>query len=152
MADVPYSNASSGTQAREEITRLLRKMGCESVGFMDEFATGTLVLAFVHNGQPVQLRASGKGWAAWFLRENPHTHGMRKSRSEYETAAQAQGMIAVNSILRDWVKGSIVAVQCGLMPVEAMFMAHMVTNDGRTLLERIGETRLLSAPEKKDGK
>lgn len=28
---VPYENATSGTKAREEITALLRRMGCEEV-------------------------------------------------------------------------------------------------------------------------
>lgn len=34
MADIPYSNATSGAQAREEITKLLRRMGCDKVGIV----------------------------------------------------------------------------------------------------------------------
>jgi hypothetical protein len=147
---IPYENATSGSAAREEITKLLRRIGCESVGFMDEFESATVVLAFTHRGRPVQLRASAKGWAAWFLRENPWTTRHKTPRPEYERRALAQGTIAVNSILRDWVKGSVTAVECGLMPVEAMFLAHMTTNDGRSVIERVAESGLL-IEAKEDG-
>ena len=71
MADVPYTNASSGAAAREEIKKLLRRIGCDRIGFMDEYSTSSLLLEFEHHGRPVQMRANAKGWAAWFLRENP---------------------------------------------------------------------------------
>ncbi|MEO1206411.1 MAG: hypothetical protein AAFV45_08760, partial [Pseudomonadota bacterium] len=67
-ATVPYENASSGAKAREEITSLLRRMGCESVGFMDDFESYTVLLAFKHRGRDVQLRASAKGWAQMYLK------------------------------------------------------------------------------------
>lgn len=144
---IPYENATSGAAAREETIRLLRRMGCESVGFMDEFETHSVVLAFRHRGRAVQLRASAKGWASWWLKEHPHTTRHRVPRAEYERRALDQGLVAVNSILRDWVKGSVTAVECGLMPAEAMFLAHVITGDGRTVIERVTEANLLPAPE-----
>jgi len=33
----PYDRATSGAAARDEITKLLRRFGCDSVGFMDDF-------------------------------------------------------------------------------------------------------------------
>ena len=60
---VPYAAATSGERARGEIVKLLQRFGCESVGFMDEFAEGSLLLAFTWRGQQVQLRASARGWA-----------------------------------------------------------------------------------------
>ena len=33
----PYAAATSGTKARDEITKILRRLGCQSIGFMDEF-------------------------------------------------------------------------------------------------------------------
>lgn len=66
---VPYAGAKSGMAARDEITRMLQRFGCESVGFMDEFADMAVMLAFRHRGRPVQLRASAKGWAAMYLKE-----------------------------------------------------------------------------------
>jgi hypothetical protein len=144
--DIPYAGATSGAKAREEIIKLLRQIGCDKVGFMDEFDTGSLLLAFSQNGRQIQMRASAKGWAAWYLKENPYSSRMRKTATEHQAFALKQGQIAINSILRDWVKGSVTAVQCGLMPIEAMFLAHVITSDGRTLLERVAETPLLPSP------
>lgn len=146
---IPYENASSGAAARDEITKLLRRLGCSSVGFMDDFDRQSVILAFTHRDRPVRLEASARGWAAWFLREKPFGPRHRGTKAAYEQRALNQGLIAVNSILRDWVKGSVTAVECGLMPVEAMFLAHMVTNDGRTVIERVDETKMLPAPETK---
>lgn len=149
MTAVPYANATSGAAARGEVVKILQRFGCESVGFMDDFAEHSVLLAFTHRGRPVQLRASAKGWAAMYLRENPWTSRRRGRRSAYEQAALRQGLIAINSILRDWVKGQVTAVECGIMSFEAVFMAHMLTNDGRPLIERIQSLNLLPAPAEK---
>lgn len=143
---VPYENATSGAAARDEITKLLRRFGCESVGFMDNFDVQEVLLAFVHRGRPVELRASAKGWAQMFLRSHPHTRRMKTSKHDYELKALRQGFTAINSILRDWVKGQVTAVECGCLSFEAVFMPYMVTNDGRTVLERIKEAKMLPAP------
>jgi hypothetical protein len=141
----PYASATTGTKAREEITKILRRFGCESIGFMDDFNEHEVLLAFTHRGRQVQLRASAKGWAQMFLKEKPWTHSRRSQKIEYEQAALWQGHAAVNSILRDWIKGQVTAVECGILSFEAVFMPHMLTNDGRLLLERI--TDLLPKPE-----
>lgn len=146
---VPYESATSGAKAREEISTMLRRLGCERVGFMDEFDNKTLLLAFSHRGRDVHLRASASGWAAMYLRRNPHTSRMRRTLSEHRDWALKQGMIAVNSILRDWVKGQVVAVECGILSVEAVFMPHMIGSDGRTMIEHITSAGLLPPP--KDG-
>lgn len=142
----PYANATSGMKARDEITKMLARFGCESVGFMDEFGDGSVLLAFKHRGRPVQLRASAKGWAAMWLRENPWNNRRRDTKQDWERMAMEQGLVAVNSILRDWVKGQITAVECGLMSFEAVFMSHMLTNDGRPLVDRISSLDLLPPP------
>lgn len=142
---VPYASASP-QNARGEITKILQRFGCEAVGFMDDFEGGSVLLAFKHRGRQMQLRASAKGWAALWLKENPWTHRRRGQRKDYEQAALEQGLKAVNSILRDWVKGQVMAVECGILSFEAVFMPYMLTNDGRTLIERIATMDLLPAP------
>ncbi len=143
---VPYESATSGSKAREEITKMLRAFGCESVGFMDDFESKTVLLAFRHRGRPVQLKASANGWAALYLKENPWSYQRKSKKHEWEQKAVAQGLIAVNSILRDWVKGQITAVECGIMSFEAVFLPHMLTNDGRPLVERIQALDMLPPP------
>lgn len=147
---LPYASARSGMKAREEIQKILQRFGAESVGFMDEFNTRTVILAFSLRGQPVQLRASAQGWANAFLKEAPWTSKRRTSRQDYEQAALAQGMIAVNSILRDWVKGQITAIETGVLTFEGVFMPYMLAHDGRPLMEH-AQTLLLAAPNNGDG-
>jgi hypothetical protein len=143
---VPYAGATSGMKARNEITKMLKGFGCESVGFMDDFAEKSVVLAFRHRGRPVQLTASAKGWASLYLREHPYSHRMRTSKNAHEQAALQQGLVAINSILRDWVKGQITAVECGVLSFDAVFMPHMLTNNGQTVVERIKTMDLLPPP------
>lgn len=146
---VPYSEATSGAKAREETTVLLRRLGAQSVGWMDDFDASEVILAFTHRGRPVQMRASAKGWAALYLRQSPWHARRRCTDAEWRAKALRQGLIAVNSIIRDWVKGSVVAVECGMASFESLFLAHMLTNDGRPVIERITEAKLLPAPEPK---
>lgn len=144
---VPYETATSGEKARDEIMKILRRFGCESVGFMDDFATHEVILAFTHRGRPVQLRASASGWAAMLLREKPFNAHRRRKKHDYEADALRQGQIAVNSILRDWIKGQVTAVECGVLQFDAVFMPYMLTADGRPLVDRLREQSLLPAPK-----
>lgn len=147
---VPYENATSGDTARGEILKILRGFGCESVGFMDDYAEKPLILAFKHRGRAVHLKASAKGWAQMFLKRNPYNSYRRCKQQEYEQRALQQGMVAMNSILRDWVKGQVTAVECGVLSFEAVFMSHMLTSDGRTIMERLSETNLLPPPTERN--
>lgn len=143
---VPYANATTG-KARDEVTKTLQRFGCESVGFMDDFVDGSVLLAFKHRGRQVQLRASAKGWAALFLKENPWRYQRKSTKVQWEQAAVAQGLVAVNSILRDWVKGQVTAVETGILSFEAVFMPHMLTDNGQTLVDRVTSLNLLPPPQ-----
>jgi hypothetical protein len=145
--NTPYANATSNLRAREQIKDVLQRFGCEKIGFMDDYEKHEVLLAFTHRGRQVQLHASAKGWAQMYLKANPHTYRMRHSWQEYEKAALQQGQVAVNSILRDWVKGQVTAIESGILSFEAVFMPYMLTYDGRTMAERIAELKLLPAPE-----
>jgi hypothetical protein len=145
-SSVPYESATSGASARDEIVKSLRRFGCESVGFMDDFADHAVVLAFTHRSRPIQLRASAKGWAALYLKEHPWSGRVRATRQQYERRARDQGLVAVNSILRDWVKGSVTAVECGALSFEAVFVPYMLTAEGRPVLDVMRERNLLPAP------
>lgn len=137
--NLPYSNATSGAKARAEVVKILQRFGCESVGFMDEFTTKSILLAFVYRGRNVQLRASAQGWANAWLRENPWTTRRHYKKQEWEERAIKQGMIAVDSIIRDWVKGQMTAIDTGILSFEHVFMPYMLASDGRTLVEHMQE-------------
>jgi len=142
---VPYATAGAES-ARAEIQKILKRFGCESVGFMDNFEKKSVLLAFTHRGRQVHLEASAAGWAKLWLQENPWNYRRRGTREEWEAAALEQGMKAINSILRDWVKGQITAVECGIMSFGAVFMPHMLAPDGRTIIQHIEERGLLPPP------
>jgi hypothetical protein len=116
---------------------------------MDDASRGDVLLAFEHRSQQVQVRVSAKGWAAMWLKKNPHTDRHRCSRHEWEQKALHQGLIAVNSMIRDWIKGQVTAIEAGMLSFEVAFMPYMLTSDGRTMAERITELKLLPAPESK---
>ena len=59
---------------------------------------------------------------------------------------EAKGEMAVPSILRDWIKGQVTAIEIGLMPFEHAFMPHMLAADGRPLIEHA--MLLLDGPAK----
>jgi hypothetical protein len=143
----PYASATSNMRAREETRKLLLHFGCQSVGFMDDASRGDVLLAFEHRGQNIQIRVSAKGWAAMWLRKNPYGIRHRCTRHEWEQKALHQGLIAVHSMIRDWIKGQITAIETGMLAFEEAFMPYMLTADGRTLAERTKETNLLPAPE-----
>lgn len=134
---IPYATATSGLRAREEILKILRRFGCESVGFMDEFGTRSVALSFTYRGRNIYLRASAQGWANAYLKENPWTKRRHSTRNEWENNALEKGMVAVNSVLRDWVKGQMTAVETGMMTFDHVFLAHMLLTDGRPLIEQV---------------
>eukprot|EP00873_Tetraselmis_striata_P020746 jgi/Tetstr1/441010/TSEL_029278.t1 len=144
---VPYASATSGESARKEITKILRGFGCSSIGFMDQFDRHTVLLQFEHRGRSVRLEASAQGWASMFLKAQPWTNKRRADHKTYEAMALNQGMVAVNSILRDWVKGQITAVETGVLSFEGVFLPYMVTDNGQRLIDRINAQGLLPAPE-----
>ena len=143
---VPYENATSGQAARGEIVRILQRFGCSSVGFMDNFDDRSVLLAFTWRERPIQMRASARGWAAAYLKEHPYTSRMKRSRPDHEAFALNQGMIAINSILRDWVKGQVTAIETGIMSFDHVFMPHMMLPDGTPAIALMRERLSLPAP------
>jgi hypothetical protein len=55
---IPYASATSGEDARKEITKILRRFGCEEIGFMDNYNEHEVLLAFKHRGRAVTSRRS----------------------------------------------------------------------------------------------
>jgi hypothetical protein len=143
--NTPYAEATSGVAARDEITRLLRRFGCEQIGFMDDYQASEVLLVFKHRGRQMQLRASAKGWAALYLKEHPYNYRHKHSEQQHRDKALAQGHIAINSILRDWVKGQLMAVETGMLSFDAVFLPFMLTHDGHTVSERADQLGLLAA-------
>ena len=69
-----------------------------------------------------------------------------RTRTEYEQEALSRATLRSTAILRDWIKGQMTAIECGILSFEAVFMPFMLTNDGRPLIERLADTNLFPAP------
>jgi len=141
---LPYENTSAGAKALADAERILRKFGCSNFGVMNDWERGVVLIQFQWKERRVSIEASWRGYAELWLKEHPWSRRMRKSRTAYELEAKRRGETAVPSILRDWIKGQVTAVEIGLMPFEHAFLPHMLTNDGQRLVDRA--VLLLEAP------
>ncbi len=141
---LPYENATSGKAAIDEMQKILRAFGAASFGVMEEFDRGEIVVQFVWRERRVTIKASAQGYAAAWLRHHPYTHRMKSTRIEHERKALQQAHVSVYSILRDWIKGQVTAVEVGMLSFEGAFLGQIMLPAGDTVLERIERSGLLA--------
>ena len=140
---LPYENSTSGDRAVNDMQKILASFGCASFGHMMDFENGELLVQFKYQERQVSVKASIRGYAASWLKHHPHSQRMRKSKIDHEREAMRIGSMAVYSICRDWIKGQVTAVECGILSFEAVFLPYMLTSDGRPLIERVNVSNLM---------
>jgi hypothetical protein len=143
---LPYENATSGGGALEDIRKVLTKFGCTRFGTMTDNERGELMVQFSHRGRDVTAKASYRGYAAAWLREHPYGPRTRGTKVAHEAKALKQAEISVCSILRDWIKGQVMAIETGVLTFEGAFLGQIMLPTGRTLLEEVQAQALLPAP------
>lgn len=146
MTGLPYENATSGKTAVADMQKILRGFGAQSFGVMEDFGRGEVIVQFEHRSRQVTVKANWKGYATAWLKHHPHTFRSRISEAEHQKKALKQAEIAVYSILRDWIKGQITAIEIGALSFEGAFLAQILLPTGETVLERLQETKLLALP------
>jgi len=144
---LPYSSSTSGDKALGEIQKVLRSFGCSKFGSMVDDVAGELLVQFEYRGKMVSVKASTKGYAAAWLKENPWTSRRTTPRQEYERKAMDIASVAVYSILRDWIKGQVMAIETGILSFEGAFLGQILLPSGKTILEHAEATALLPAPK-----
>lgn len=144
---LPYESATSGERALGDIQKLLRAFGCSKFGSMIDDAEGELLVQFEYRGQPVSVKASTKGYAQAWMKAHPIGPRQKLTRSEHERKALDVASVAVYSILRDWIKGQITAIETGVLSFEGAFLGQMLLTNGQTMLEMARANRLLPAPK-----
>jgi len=144
---LPYATATSGQKALDDIRKTIQVFGCSKFAPMEDFQKGEVTIQFEYRGRMVQVTASAKGYAAAFLKEKPWTTRMRRSKIQHEQAALEQGHIAIWSMLRDWIKGQLTAVETGILSFDAAFLGQILLPDGRTVHDRVAESEMLPALE-----
>lgn len=147
MASIPYESATAGDRALLDLQRVLQKFGCQSFGTMIDSEHGKTIVQFKWRERSVSLEASWKGYAATWLKAHPYTWQTRGAKRDHENRALEQAKVSVCSVLRDWVKGQVTAVECGVMSFETAFMPHMLLPTGERVIDRLQADRLLPAPE-----
>ena len=67
-------------------------------------------------------------------------------REDAEALRKAKGdiaSIAVYSILRDWIKGQVTAIETGILTFEGAFLGQILLGSGRTVLEHAVKSNML---------
>jgi hypothetical protein len=145
---LPYEN-STAKDPLSELQRVLDKFGCQMFGTAKDNERGVTIVQFKWRGRNISIEASWKGYAAAWLKAHPYSYGMQRTKEEHHQRALQQAQVSVGCVLRDWVKGQVTAIECGVMSFEAAFMPHMLLPDGRRLIEAVQSSNLLPPPEEK---
>ena len=144
---LPYENSTSGERALGEIQKILRGFGCSRFGSMVDDGAQEIMVQFEFRGQPVSVKASIRGYATAWLKEHPYTNRTRCTRTEHERKAMEIASTAVYSILRDWIKGQVTAIETGILTFEGAFLGQLMLPNGKTVLEHAQASNLLPAPK-----
>jgi hypothetical protein len=142
---IPYSDASAGDRALAQVEKVLERFGVSQFGTMKDRDAGVLRVQFTHGGRSVDFEVSYSGYAAALTRDRFQDRRERaktnsaKSKVEaeaeaYAPRALAQAQISVCSVLRDYVKSQLVAIECGVLTFEEAFLAHILLPSGQRVV------------------
>jgi hypothetical protein len=142
---LPYENTTSGKRAIDDMQKILIAFGCNKFGHMLDIAAGELLVQFEYRGRQISVKASANGYAQRWLKEHPYSSRMKSTRAQHEAKAKEIGAIAVYSILRDWIKGQITAIETGILSFEGAFLGQIMLPTGKTVLEQVSDSKVLPA-------
>lgn len=145
--NLPYENSTSGERALGEIQKILRGFGCNKFGSMIDDENGELLVQFEFRGRPVSVKASVNGYASAWLKKHPFGNRTKGSLAQHQRKALDIASVAVYSILRDWIKGQVTAIETGILTFEGAFLGQIMLPSGKTILEHATEQRLLPGPK-----
>lgn len=137
---LPYDRATAGGAALEQIRKILTKFGCARFGTMTDAENGELIVQFTYRERDVTAKADYRGYAAAMLKGKPATPAA-------QAKALKQAEISVCSILRDWIKGQVMAIETGVLTFDGAFLGQIMLPSGRTVLEHATAEKLLPALE-----
>ena len=143
MTTLPYETASNGDRALAEAQRMLARFNVQAFGAMTDYERDCIIVQFRHGGRHVHVEASIKGYADAWLKHHPHSSRVRASRDEHMRKAQNIARHAVCSILRDWIKAQVTAVETGVFSFEAAFIAQTMLPGGITVAQYVDRQHLL---------
>lgn len=141
---LPYESATSGERALGDIQKLLRSFGCTKFGSMSDDEAREILIQFEYRGRPVSVKASIRGYAAAWLRAHPYNVSRtRATKIEHERKAMNIASVAVYSILRDWIKGQVTAIETGILTFEGAFLGALLLPSGKTVMQELNEREII---------
>jgi len=140
---LPYENATSGEKSLGEIQKILRAFGCTKFGSMIDDEAGTILVQFEYRGTMISVPANMKGYAVAWLKAHPYTNRTKCTKVQHERKALDIASVAVYSIVRDWIKGQITAVETGIISFEGAFLGQILLPNGKTVMEHTVAAGLL---------
>ena len=127
--------------------KILLRFGCSNFGVMADWDNQCIIAQFKHRGRDVQIKASARGYAAAWLKENPWTRRRYTGKEQWERLAIEKGSTAVYSILRDWIKSQVTAIETGILTFEGAFLGQILLPSGKTVLEHVEKSKMIEAPK-----
>ncbi len=140
---LPYENCTSGDQALATLQKILREFGVQTFGSMIDYETGELIVQFKYKGRQIDVRASMAGYAEAWRREHPYTYRTKITEDAWREKSTTIASVAVYSIMRDWLKGQITAIETGMLTFESAFMPHYLLPNGQRVIDRIKADNLI---------
>jgi hypothetical protein len=126
--------------ALDEIRKVLTRFGCSRFGTMTDNENGEL-----HGAIHVpRARRDGEGQLPWLcgrlVEGTPvqRQSRMRVSKVQHEARGDGSGADQrVLSMLRDWIKGQVTAIEVGILTFEGAFLGQILLSNGKTVLDTI---------------
>jgi 4-hydroxyphenylpyruvate dioxygenase-like putative hemolysin len=140
---LPYENATSGNKALDDLSKILTEFGCTTFGTMTDTEKGEVMVQFKYRQRQVMVVGSYRGYAAAWLKHHPYTSRTRGLKVDHEKKAMAQAKVSICSVLRDWIKGQVTAVEVGMMTFDGAFLGQILLPSGRTVLQECEQTGFL---------
>ena len=143
-SSLPYENASSGERALAETQRILARFNVQAFGTLQDFERKVIIVQFRYRDLQIHVEASVSGYAAAWLKAHPWSRRCSRSREAHEQHALRIARSAVYSVLRDWIKGQVTAVETGILSFEGAFLGQILLPSGMTVLQHMAESKLLA--------
>lgn len=140
---LPYESATSGERALGEVQKILRAFGCTKFGSMSDDEAKEILVQFEYRGRQVSVKASINGYAQAWLKAHPYSYRSKGTKVDHERKALNIASVAVYSILRDWIKGQVTAIETGILSFEAAFLGQILLPNGATVLQHVSATNIL---------
>ena len=117
----------------------LQRFGCESVGFMDEFAEQRLLLAFRYRGHLVQLRACGSASGAPQSSYSRLASFVIVHDNVIRSTEKGESTMAANKLVQARIDGAVKEEAASVLAAMGLTVSDAV----RLLLTRVAQEKAL---------